>query len=184
MSEDDRMKRRADWLKLMQSNPLKTKTELRNLEPKDFTWLYRYDRQWLDDHSPALQRKQKYADKRVDWQKRDNDILEAARLVINEELSGKTKPKRICVSAIGKKVGQLALLQKHIKKLPLTKAVIDTFAESIEDFQVRRVKWVAQQMRAKSEILEIWKIIRAAGLGEVYSQRVAKQIENELLCSN
>lgn len=178
--EDDRVKRRSDWLTLMENNQSRSKTELRSLRPKDYTWLYRYDRQWLDEHSPALQRRIKYADKRVDWQKRDYDLSEKVMAVINEELNGKTKPERVCISAIGKKIRQLAVMQKHIEKLPLTMAVIVAATESIDDFQVRRVKWVAQQMRTKDEILEAWKIVRAAGLKNDYSQRVAEQIENEI----
>lgn len=181
-SENERIKRRSNWLNLMESNPEMTKTDLRKIQPKDFTWLYKYDQQWLEENSPTLRRGQKYADKRVDWGKRDEELSKKVKLIIDEELSGKMKPIRICVSSIGKKVGRLALLQKHIEKLPLTMTVIETYAESIDDIQVRRVKWVANQLRAKRESLEDWKIIREAGLRKSHSQRVAEQIEVEVMC--
>ena len=66
---------RERWITLQQQYPQATKTGLRKLAPATYTWLYRNDRQWLDDHSPALQQPVATGE-RVDWAQRDLEVLD------------------------------------------------------------------------------------------------------------
>ncbi|MEW6540809.1 MAG: TnsD family transposase [Bacillota bacterium] len=170
---------RTCWLALMEKFPEKTKTELRRIAPADYAWLYRYDRLWLDEYSPAPAPK-KGDDRRVDWQKRDTELAALVTRAAAEMKQQSGKPTRLTVSAIGKKTGKLALLQRHLSKLPKTRAVLDHLIETEEDFQIRRIRCAAAQLRDRGELVRPWKIVREAGLRPGYSLRVAEEIYAEV----
>jgi len=119
----------------------------------------------------------------VDWKERDRQLASQAMSVIRTELNGVDKPNRLTLSYIGKQIQQLALLQQHLDKLPKTAKVIRKHLESIDDFQVRRVKHVVNQMHEEREVVLRWKIIRAAGLKPGFSDVVNKAIEQCLFKS-
>ena len=72
------------------------------------------------------------------------------------------------------------MLQQHLGKLPKTKKLLDDVTESIDDFQIRRVKYVAKQIRDREELVREWKIIREAGLRPGFSEKVQQAINNEV----
>lgn len=178
--KDERMTRRSKWLHATQANEGLSKTELRQMFKADYTWLYRHDREWLNQNSPELLPRKKYADNRVNWSERDNVIRNKAKRVIHEEFKCSVKPTRITISFIGKQIGELSLLQKHIEKLPKTKALIENHQETVEEFQIRRVKYISSILREQQDVVMEWQIVREAGLRPGYSQRVQRQVEIEI----
>lgn len=172
---------RHKWLKIKDLNPGKSKTELRKLAKAEYIWLYRNDREWLNENSPALLKNRKYIDNRVDWNKRDEKLAATIEKIINEELNNnEKKPVRITLSFIGKKIGKLSLLQKNQKKLPKVIKLINEKAETIENFRVRRIKFVANQIREREELVRKYKIIQEAGIRPGYSEKVMQAIEEEI----
>jgi hypothetical protein len=87
------------------------------------------------------------------------------------------KPVRITVSKVAKAIGQLALIEQHLDQMPLTKVYLDSVAESIEDYQIRRVRWAAALLDRRGESVDRWKVIRMAGLRPDYSETVEQAIE-------
>ncbi|WP_335338633.1 TnsD family Tn7-like transposition protein [Paenibacillus sp. IHB B 3084] len=114
---------------------------------------------------------------RVDWETRDLEIsweVEAASKRLLED--NQSKPIRITVASIGKRIGKLALLEKHKDRLPLTTAILTNYLESVDQFQIRRVQWAAKQMKDEFPIKR-WKLIRKAGLRPGYSQTVSETLD-------
>ena len=74
------------------------------------------------------------------------------------------KPVRITVSKIGITIGLKALLEKHLDKLPQTKAYLDSVTETVEEFQIRRIEWAIRELDRRGEEKKDWKILRLAGL--------------------
>ncbi|MGL6337660.1 MAG: hypothetical protein ACRC80_00800 [Waterburya sp.] len=70
-----------------------------------------------------------------------------------------------------------ALLEKHLDKLPQTKAYLEKVTETIEDFQIRRIKWAVETLDCQGEEIKEWKILRLAGLREDLSAKVKKFLE-------
>jgi hypothetical protein len=168
---------RAAWKLLQRQHRHASKTALRQLAPALYAWLYRNDREWLNQNSPA---RQPVAQKnRVDWPSRDTQVLIEVQQVVQRLLAAE-KPIRITISRVAKAIGQLALIEQHLDKLPSVKTYLDSVTESIEDFQIRRVHWTAKQLDRQAEVIEPWKIIRMAGLRSNYSERVAKAIEQAI----
>ncbi|WP_057767779.1 TnsD family Tn7-like transposition protein [Cytobacillus praedii] len=166
---------RTSWLKLRNEYPELSKTELREKNPSVYMWLYRNDRDWLNTNSPS--RKETSSPiPRIDWDKKDKEIAkDVIPTTIN--LLTKNKPKRITISAIGKQLGNLSILERHIDKLPITKFILKDVTESTEDFQKRRIVWAVEQLKLRGDSLDSWKIKKLAGLKTKISPDLINTIE-------
>jgi hypothetical protein len=169
-SEEDKDEYRKRWSLLMANNPTKSKTSLRQIDRSTYTWLYTYDKKWLEENSPS--RRKNIGIKYIDWSERDEEILKKAKVVVEEIINSKDKPERITISLIGRKTGSLYLLQKYLSKMPKCYEYILENAESVEEFQKRRIEWVKENC-FNDEIISEWKVKAKAGirnnLNEFYS---------------
>lgn len=154
---------RNDWLALQKEYPDSSKTELRNMNTRLYTWLYRNDREWLNSNSPK-KKKASITNKRIDWSKRDEELTEVVKGVVDSIMQSSERPERITIGLVGKKIGQSALLEKHLQKLPLTHAYLSSKVETVQDFQKRRIKWAIETSEADDIVW--WKIAKKAGIGE------------------
>jgi len=157
---------RATWLATTQANPGEGIKILRSKAPGVYTWLYRNDKEWLQAHLPS-RNKPKARPSRVDWEERDLQLAEEVKVaaLLLKNLPG--PPIRITISAIGREVGQLALIQKHLDKLPLTANNLLEHLEAREDFAVRRVHWAAENYRRKDIYPRRWQLLKHAGVERV-----------------
>ena len=168
---------RQIWLDLQQQYPDTSKTTLRGMAPATYAWLYRNDREWLNEHSPALRQPISNAN-RVDWHQRDLQLLEQVKEA-RETLFNAAEPVRITVSRIGRTIGKLALLEQHLDQMPLTQAYLASVVETVEAFQIRRVRSAIAQLAMENEEVQEWRVLRLAGLGDHVSSGVRKIIEQE-----
>ncbi|MBU7006890.1 TnsD family transposase [Phosphitispora fastidiosa] len=166
--------KQAQWLQLQDKNPNSSKTQLRNVDPALYTWLYRHARKWLENNSPKKQASPT-VNKRVDWKQRDSELVKEIFVAVTGLLSAK-KPVHINISRIGKEIGKLALLEKHLEKLPLTAAYLSQVVETREQFQIRRVQWAAKRLFEHQEEISEWKMKRIAGLKSTVSDKVQQEI--------
>jgi Tn7-like transposition protein D len=140
-----------------------------------YTWFYRRDRDWLKDNSPVLQQPVA-TNERVDWVKRDLEVLDRVKLAVDEMLKAE-KSQRLTISGIGKQVGLLALLEQHLNLMPMTGDYLGKVTESIEDFQIRRIRWAVGELDRRREPVVSWRVMRLAGLGENLSERVRSVLD-------
>jgi len=153
---------RRRWIELQDRFPEKSKTELRKEGPSIYTWLYRHDREWLNQFSPVY-KKTINPSERVDWNLRDEEVLRQVVAVVTEIRNAK-KPRRITISRVGAIIGARALLEKHLKRLPKTKRFLEQKIESVEQFQIRRIGYIFDKFRKSNETVAMWKIYRIAGV--------------------
>ncbi|MBW4419895.1 MAG: TnsD family transposase [Myxacorys californica WJT36-NPBG1] len=177
-SDSLRTQHRNTWSILQTQYPHASKTALRRFAPSTYSWLYRYDREWLNQHSPPVQ-KSVYINNRVDWQQRDEQILAQVKEAV-QGLLAEEKPIRITVSRVAKVIGQLALIEQHLDQMPMMQAYLNSVTESLEDYQIRRVRWAAKVLNQRGERVEPWKVVRLAGLKPDYSKNVASEIEIQI----
>lgn len=167
---------RQIWLQLQQDHPNLSKTELRAKSPSTYAYLYRNDSEWLSNNSPTL-RKSKFKNKRVDWEKRDQEILDKVTKAMRELRDRNGKPKRITVKSIADAIGDRALLEKHLDKMPSTRAFINEVWESDREFRLRRVEHVIKRMSEAGEVIKTWKVLRDAGIKSKFANEVRQSIE-------
>jgi len=173
-----KLKHRQNWMALQVQNPEASKTTLRKLVPATYIWLYRNDREWLNQNSPTLQVAVPSV-VRVDWHERDQQILAQVQDAVRSLLKADI-PEKISISRVGKTIGLLALLEKHLDQMPLTKAYLESVVETVEEFQMRRIKWAIKLLDECGEEIMRWKVVRVAALREDCSQRVSAFLESEL----
>ncbi|MGC6589583.1 TnsD family Tn7-like transposition protein [Paenibacillus sp. Dod16] len=101
---------------------------------------------------------------RVDWEKRDRELLPIISQAVREIRSTSGKPIRVTISEIGRRIGKLSLLEKKLVALPRCKALIDREVETIHQFQIRRIEVAAQKLFEEEQSVVKWKLIRNAGL--------------------
>lgn len=169
-------KKRDEWLGLLESNQGETVTAVRKLQPNLYIWLYRNDKEWLKNHSPIQNKRNDIGHSRVDWNLRDEELLEEIFLII-PVLYQVEKPVHINITKIGKEIGKLSLFEKHLDKLPRTREYLIRNIESIEQFQIRRVQWAAEVLMNQQGFVTEWEIKRLAGLKESISTEVREALK-------
>mgnify|MGYP003407736141 CR=1 FL=1 len=153
---------REKFIEIMQNHPQYSRTQLHKAYQKQYMYLYRHDKQWLFNVLPTIQ-KRKNNVKTVDWNKRDKEYSTRIK-ALNERLRASEKPIRITTSIMGKRLGILANLERHLEKLPITKKLLKQITESVEEFQIRRCYKVIDEMIREEVDIRLWRVQRLAGV--------------------
>ena len=67
--------------------------------------------------------------------------------VVREMKEG--KPERITWTTIGSKLGISGWLSRRKDKLPLTTEYINSVVESLQEFQIRKIKWAVDELEER-----------------------------------
>jgi transposase-like protein len=161
-----RSRHRGIWLEARATFPSSGISELRRRANKTFTWLYRHDRDWLDSNKPGLVDRSP-GNSRLDWAARDEQLSQAIDTVVEKLLSHSGSSQRLTITAIGRAMGQLALFQKHLTKLPKTRQKIALVIEDQEAWALRRVRQTVEDLKEEQSTFKLWEIVRLAGLGRL-----------------
>jgi len=163
VSEISLQKYRSEWLAVRKAHPEAGRTVLSKQFQGVFTWLRRHDRQWLEAHLPAIEQKTP-PPPRVNWESRDAELSESVKLVAAQLYNQPERPTQVTIAAIAREMGQLALIQKHLDKLPLTAKIFADLVETRETFAVRRIQWVVECYRQEGICPQKWQLVRRSGL--------------------
>ncbi|MCR1972665.1 TnsD family transposase [Clostridium sporogenes] len=161
-------------LKAIEMNTTLSRTEIREMCKKEYIYLYRMDKEWLFSVLPQKVKKDDHR-KKVDWDKRDKEILELIK-VKHKKLLNKEVPIRITKSSIGKAAGVLVTLEKNINNLPKTEKYLNEIIETVQDFQIRRCKKITDDKFKNEENIKLWQIQRIAGIRTKDFEKVKVEI--------
>jgi Tn7-like transposition protein D len=148
---------------------------IRGKFPKLYGWLYRHDTAWLKAHLPA-KRKARRQVPLVDWQQRDQELAQLVEISAHRLRHQAGKPTRITLAAIGRDIGQLALLQQHLPKLLVTGRLLKDFIETRETFAIRRIQWIAKQYECEQLRPRKWEFIKKAGVERMVMVPQVKEV--------
>lgn len=171
---------RTSWLTSFRTNPGAGVTKLRGIIPGIYTWLYRHDKIWLKAHTPACVKK-KIGYHRVDWADRDAGLAEKVISVATRLKNLPGRPVHLTLSAIGRELGQVALLQQHLDKLPKTAEVLKGLVEPREVYAVRRIQWALADCIRNSSHPARWLLIKKAGVARLAEQSQVKDAIDQAL---
>lgn len=172
--------RRKKMLTVVNEADRLSRTQIRNRIPDIFIWLYRHDSDWLDSILPPSVNRRVSRNSRVDWEKRDQSLCQKVKEAANKLLLSDDKPTRITLSKVGRSINELSVLEKHLDRLPRTKAMLNTVVESVDDFQIRRIKWIIRELNNQGQEVVRWKVIRYSGLSPNISERVKQALRFEI----
>ncbi|WP_252233894.1 TnsD family transposase [Clostridium sp. ZS1] len=114
---------KSDILKLIEKNPNIIRSEVSRKLSKQYTWMFRYRKEWL--YSKLPEKIDKHIDSRkvkvyVDWEIRDIELSEKVTDIINYM---KMHNRNITISGISKVIK--FPIKKYLHKLPNTKKVLE-----------------------------------------------------------
>lgn len=177
MEENDSLTEqyRTELLKEMNQISKITRTHLRKRIPKQYMFLYRHDKDWLFTNLPT-KRKKEQPTQTVDWDLRDQEYYMKINL-FHHEILLLEKPVRITQTLIGKRLGILANLERHLDKLPRTKKLLNEMKETIHDFQIRRCYKIIDQMLLENEPILLWKVQRVGGVKSHHFHKIKLLLE-------
>ena len=135
--------------------------------PGVYTWLYRHDRDWLEQHLPP--RKRPEPPQRVDWAARDAKIAQLIPAAAQQLRSQSGPPRQLTIAAIGQTIGHTAMIQQHLDLLPLTAFALAEVEESRIAFAIRRIQWASAHFHNQGRVPEHWELVRLSGVGRVLS---------------
>lgn len=116
-----REKRRKAWNAAVRGLGRCTPADVRRRVPTVFSWLYRYDRRWLEDASGGLNRRPAIVARRVDWGKRDAAL---ATMVRNVALGLSRSGKRVRRASLCECIPELKSRLSSPTLLPLTRTAV------------------------------------------------------------
>ncbi|MFZ3590323.1 TnsD family transposase [Bacillus sp. DJP31] len=163
VNQELKKKHQNVWTDLIKKYPEKSITELRNSAKASYIWLYRNNKSWLESNSPEYSRKSNVKNQ-IDWKKRDNEFSKKIPSTVSRIKNKKGRPVRITCCSIGKELRIYPILQYGLDKLQNTKRLIEKFAESVEEFQIRRVKWATEELQRNGDNITASKIMKKASL--------------------
>jgi len=170
---------RQIWKQLQDEDQTANRYKLSKMDHITYSWLYNNDREWYEQNSPPPGFN-KSTSRKVNWGKRDEEILEKVRNVVNDILNSENKPERITICSVSKKAALSTILRYKLNMLPKTKQYLIPLLESIEDFQIKRIKWAAKYIYEQDRKVSYSSILRVAGLEAEKATHLKEIIENEI----
>jgi hypothetical protein len=182
VAQSDLYPMRIAWQKACKVHGHRGRKYVRQQIPRVYTWLYRHDRDWLEQHLPP--RKRPKPGQRVDWSARDTKIAQLIPAAVQQLRSRPGPPRQLTIAAIGRAIGYEAMIQQHLDLLPLTAAALAEGEESRTAFANRRIQWASRHFYNRGGVLKRWKLARLSGverlLSDVEIQKTLDLAVNEM----
>jgi len=131
-----------------------------------FQWLYRHDREWLQEHWPPPR---KLTERREQRKRADVQRSEQVRTIALRLKNEAQHPVRITSAVISREIRKAGLPRgwRDRERYPLTAQALDEVVETLEAFQVRRVWWVADCYQRERICPRRWQLIERTGLNAI-----------------
>lgn len=130
-----------------------------------YAWLYRNDRVWLMGFNKQHKLPRDLPELKVDWHKRD---MTASRhllqLIYQSDL--RLDLPRLSANWLLQQLPNKASISKNIHKLPLVNKVLQRYAESITEYQLRRICCIFARLMDEHIPPKKWLVLRMSGLSK------------------
>lgn len=90
------------------------------------------------------------------------------------------KPERVLWTTIGGKLGINGWFLKCKDKLPKVKAYLDSIEETLQDFDIRKIKWAIEELENEGVIITKWKLIEKSGVNIRYVADIKDKVSQVL----
>lgn len=127
-----------------------------------YAWLYRHDRTWLMATNRARQRRQGN-NSCIDWQARDRKLVHLL-IKIGKQSEADLKAPRRSRSWFLQQLPHSASVTHHLDQLPLCREFLGRYAESVGEYQIRRLTAVILEDVQAGIYSRSWELQRRCGL--------------------
>lgn len=121
--ENARLRYRRTWQRFITMNPLSGVKAARMAEPATYAWLYRNDRDWLNEKIGDMAKAARHPQPRVDWDKRDRQLADLIRGTALHLIEVE-RVRRIKLPQLYQRIPELKAKLNRLDRLPLTRAAI------------------------------------------------------------
>ena len=129
-----------------------------------YAWLYRHDRHWLMAMNHA--RKLRLGNNsHINWLDRDRALVRLLIKISKGSDDDLSLPRRSCNWFL-QQIPHRASVRRHLDKLPLCRSFLERYAESIAEYQIRRLTKAILYDRTAGRSSRPWELIRHCGLEE------------------
>ena len=154
---DDQLK----WIQLIQDMSVKL---ARKHDGALYARLYRNHKDWLlQINQTAIMTPLSLPKPRVDWSIRDRQFMKQLIKIRDELLEDLDSPQWTKKFLI-KQLGHVSLIEKNWHFLPLTKAFLERYAESVDCYQIRRLTRTYIRQQTENKYYSPSVFLRLAGL--------------------
>lgn len=130
-----------------------------------YAWLYRNDRAWLMEFNKQHKLPRDMPGLKVDWHKRDMTASRhLLRLIYQSDL--RLDLPRLSANWLLQQLPNKASISKNIRKLPLVNKVLQRYAESITEYQLRRICCIYTRLKDEHIPPKKWLVLRMSGLSK------------------
>lgn len=159
--EEEREKRRQVWEELLAKSGRMGCTAIRKKSAATYAWLYRNDREWLQEKSTDF-RISRVPLARVDWSARDLELCAMVRIFVTN-VRGQVGRPRISRTLMTQHIGD-ASVRANLERLPKLKTVMDELEEARLAYQCERIRLAILTLVKMGEPVANWRIQRMAGV--------------------
>lgn len=171
------MSDQQEWLSLLMMHSPKT---ARSLAKSLYARLYRNCHEWLIDTNSQYVTKALTNYRAIDWHQRDQAILIKIQQ-LNHDLINDNTGLRRSKSFYLRKIGCLSTLTKKLHLMPMSANLLTSSVESIEQYQIRRIKNSYQELVGQLLVSPAkWQIMRKANVSKDRITVGASEYLNEL----
>lgn len=160
---------REQWTALTKSTSL---SKARRSAGGVYAWLYRHDREWLMRFN-AKRRTQSHGHKFVNWPRRDRMLTRNCLAMLADKDFDLSAP-RLSKSWLLSQLPHGRSCAKSLKKLPILSCCLAKYAESISNYQIRRLTQAVIVLSTTHINTARWRLLRMSGLSE---ERITNQAD-------
>lgn len=171
------MSDQQEWLSLLTMHSPKT---ARSLAKSLYARLYRNSREWLIATNSRHLNKVSTNYRAIDWHRRDQATLIKIQQINHDFINDDSGPRR-SKNFYLQKLENFSTCSKKLHLMPMSKALLTSIVESVEQYQIRRIKNSYQELVGQLLISPAkWQIMRKANVSKERITTGASQYLNEL----
>ncbi|MBV7471636.1 TnsD family Tn7-like transposition protein [Aeromonas sp. sif0611] len=168
---------RARWQQLLESHGVK---QARLSHQALYAWLYRHDRRWLLEFNRQNHQSSVRENQRVNWPQKDRVTCRQLLKILNVHEPSLDCP-RLSRRWFLSKLSSSAMIEKNLRKMPLTSLFLQRYCEDIADYQIRRLALSARSLLQSGHSLSRWRLLRLAGLSDERLTSLADDLLRDVL---
>jgi hypothetical protein len=159
------------WLEVIKAHPEADREFLQHQYLQLYRWLRRHDSAWLEAHLPP----RRLASPRprpvqVDWPKRDQQLAQDVRAVVEQLKNRPGRPVRITLHTICREIHHFKSLRVQLKTAPLprTAQAMTEVIESREMAALRRIQWAVARYAEEGVTPFRTELMKRAGVTAIH----------------
>lgn len=165
---------RQAWLKLISQFSVLKDIRCTQEGKRIYSWLYRFDKTWLQKHLPVKARISAVSS--INWKQRDLDLVKKLIRIRDQSDDNLSLPRMTQTWFITQTNISWGVVS-HLAKMPLCRSFFIKYAESIDEYQIRRVLAIMIDCIKNSKAIpRAYEIERIAGLSKHRSRQAVRLV--------